>query len=150
MSTEKPEETPRDKRTQTIEALHQDISFANVYRLEVIKTMLAITTALLAFTISFRPTLDLVEQQCSMVIGWGCLSASLIAGIATMYCWERFYISYRDFDWKGLGTDGKSYRKTVTILRRLLFAIQCVGFLVGVAGVANFAIVNVANVHHTS
>jgi hypothetical protein len=150
MAANNPSETPRDKPPQSIEAVHQDISFANTYRLEVIKTMLAITTALLAFTISFRPTLDVIEQQNSMVIGWVCLATSLIAGIATMYCWERFYISYRDFDWKGLHDNGKSYRSTVTFFRRWLFAIQCIGFLLGVAGVANFAIVNVAHVHHIS
>jgi hypothetical protein len=81
-----------------------------------------------------------------MVLGWAGLAISLIAGLATMYGWERFYISYRDFDWKGFHDAGKAHRRKVNGWRKLAFALQCFGFLAGVAGVATFAALNVANV----
>ena len=137
---------PPAQRSRSIGALHKDIEFANTYRLELIKTMLAIATALLAFTVSFRPRLTHVACESAMVLGWAGLAISLIAGLATMYGWERFYISYRDFDWKGLHDAGKAHRRTVNGWRKLAFALQCIGFLVGVAGVATFAALNVANV----
>ena len=84
-----------------IGAVQTDIGFANDYRLEVIKTVLGISTALLAFTISFRPKLIVVQFEWLMKWSWWALSISIITGIVTMYLWERFYISYRDHDWKG-------------------------------------------------
>jgi len=136
--------------TPTIEAVHRDVGFANEYRLEVIKTMLAISTALLAFTVSFRPKLNPVWYEWMMVAGWVGLGASLIGGILTMYCWELYYISYRDYDHKGRAVAGREYRDKVNKCRKAAFLVQCVGFLIGVAGVAMFAGVNVSNVDDES
>jgi hypothetical protein len=145
MCTEQP---PREASAPkpSIEALQRDIEFANTYRLEKLKTLLAVTTALLAFTVSFRPKLVVVELEWSMVMGWIGLSLALLTGIATMHAWEQFYISYRDYDWKGKSADGKRHRKVITRWRRVLFACQCIGFLVGVAGIAIFAAANVDHV----
>jgi len=145
MSTE---QLPRDPSAHrpSIEALQRDIEFANTYRLEKLKTMLAVTTALLAFTVSFRPKLSPVDLEWAMVTGWIGLSAALLTGIATMQAWEQFYISYRDYDWKGKSVEGKQYRKVATRWRRALFTCQCVGFLVGVSGIGLFAVVNVDHV----
>lgn len=129
-----------------IAALQADIGFANNYRLEVIKTLLAITTALLAFTISFRPTLVLVEREWLIVDAWIALAASTVAGVITLYCWERFYISYRDYDWKNATPAGEARRKTITTLRRCCFFIQVVAGLAGIVCVSLFAIVNLGNV----
>lgn len=128
-----------------IDALQTDIGFANTYRLEVIKTVLGIATALLAFTISFRPKLSIVQYEWMMQASWAALAISIIAGIVTMYCWELFYISYRDKDWKGNGQEGKALRKKITGFRRFFFFWEIVGCLVGVLGVAYFSVVNLPN-----
>jgi hypothetical protein len=125
-----------------IDALQTDIGFANTYRLEVIKTVLGIATALLAFTISFRPKLSPVQYEWMMQASWVALTVSIIAGIVTMYCWELFYISYRNKDWKGHGPAGKALRKKITGFRRLFFWLEIAGCLAGVVGVAYFSVVN--------
>jgi H+/Cl- antiporter ClcA len=132
-------------RQPDIDALQTDIGFANTYRLEVIKTVLGISTALLAFTISFRPKLSVVQYEWMMQASWLALSISIIAGIVTMYCWELFYISYRDYDWKQQDNAGKALRKKITGLRRLAFVLEIAGCLIGVIGVAYFSVVNLPN-----
>jgi len=136
--TEKPERPD-------IEALQTDIGFANTYRLEVIKTVLGIATALLAFTISFRPKLSTVQYEWMMQVSWAALAVSIVAGIVTMYCWELFYISYRDKDWKGDGPAGKKLRRRITGFRRFFFTAEILGCLIGVVGVAFFSVVNLPN-----
>ena len=128
-----------------IDALQTDIGFANTYRLEVIKTVLGIATALLAFTISFRPKLSTVQYEWMMQASWVALAVSIIAGIVTMYCWELFYISYRNKDWKGHGPAGKALRKRITGYRRFFFFCEIAGCLIGVVGVAYFSVVNLPN-----
>lgn len=78
-----------------LDTLHKDIALANTYRLETTKLLLTIVTALLAFTVSFRPTLKTVECEKLMWIGWLALAASLGGGIFELFGWENFYISYR-------------------------------------------------------
>jgi H+/Cl- antiporter ClcA len=138
MMENKTEKTQRP----SIDALQTDIGFANTYRLEVIKTVLGIATALLAFTISFRPKLSTVQYEWMMQVSWIALATSIIAGIVTMYCWELFYISYRNKDWKGHGPAGKNLRKKITRFRRLFFTLEIAGCLLGVVGVAYFSVVN--------
>ena len=118
-----------------IDALQTDIGFANTYRLEVIKTVLGIATALLAFTISFRPKLSTVQYEWMMQLSWAALTISIIAGVVTLYCWELFYISYRD-------PAGKTTRTTITFFRRVFFTLEIAGCLAGVVGVAYFSVVN--------
>lgn len=130
----------------SIDALQRDIEFANTFRLEKLKTMLAITTALLAFTMTFRPKLSAAQFEWAMVVGWIGLSVSLLTGIAAMQAWEQFYISYRNYDWKGKPEEGKRRRKVITGWRRFLFALECIGFLIGLTGIGLFAAVNVHNV----
>jgi hypothetical protein len=55
-----------------------------------------------------------------------------------MYCWELFYISYRD-------KDGKTLRKSITAFRRFFFTLEVAGCLIGVVGVAYFSVVNLPN-----
>jgi len=127
----------------TIEALHRDIAFANQYRLELIKHLLTLATALLAFTVSFRPSLRVAEHEWLMYIGWIALGLSLIGGIFHMLGWDRFYISYHDFDYKD--RDGKRPRKIIKIWRRYAMITQFSGFIIGVVCVALFAALNIHN-----
>lgn len=118
-----------------IGALQTDIGFANNYRMEVIKAVLGISTALLAFTISFRPKLSVVQYEWMMQWSWVALATSILAGIVTLYCWELFYISYRD-------QNGKTLRNKITGFRRFFFGLEVLGCVVGVVGVAIFSVVN--------
>jgi hypothetical protein len=133
-------------RTPDVESMHRDVAFANTFRLEVIKTMLAICTALLAFTISFRPTLSAIEWESALILGWAGLAISIMSGLGVMFGWERYYISYRDHDWHGDRDGGRSTRHLVNEWRRLAALLQWLGFIVGVSGVAAFAVRNVAHV----
>jgi hypothetical protein len=61
-----------------------------------------------------------------------------------MKCWEYFYISYRDFEWKG--KDGKPRRKAVDRFRKVTVILQLVGFGSGVLAITLFSCLNFANI----
>ena len=128
----------------TIDVIHRDVDFANRYRLELNKTLLALAAALLAFTISFPPALTAIRDDWILGLSWAALAASLLGGLFNLYGWEKFYISYRDFSSDKTG--GDAYRQRVTFWRRLSHGVQFVGFIVGVVALASFVIVNRANV----
>ena len=136
---------------------------ANIYRLELDKLLLGITTAVFAFTVTFRPALKLPPNgECLLWIGWVGLAASLIGGVFELHGWERFYIAYRDYDYKAfrgpidktMSEDdaeefrqaGKDARKTITLWRRAARTVQFAGFFIGVASIAIFSALNIANV----
>jgi hypothetical protein len=135
----------------TIDALHRDIAFANSYRLELIKLLMALSTALLAFTVTFRPDLKQVVCPQAMWVGWFGLALSMIGGMVHMHGWDRFYMTYRDFDHKYRAVPtpndgnsrGKQKRKKINIWRQAGMVCQFIGFAIGVTGVAIFAAVNV-------
>ena len=145
---------PYGERTPTIEAIHFNISLANQYRLEMIKHLLAIAAALLAFTVTFRPTLVRVELPWVMWIAWFGLGISIVGGVFHMLGWDHFYKSYRDFDGKSPDPkdpkkgerEGDAARKRINLWRRFAMAAQFIGFIVGVASVAIFASLNIDNV----
>lgn len=121
--------------------LLKDIDRANTYRLELVKLMLAMATGLLAFTVSFRPSIASPDQSYLMWGGWLLLALSIVGGVLTMRCWELFYISYRDFDNKG--EDGKPHRDTITFWRRVAQTAQYIGLLAAVVGIGMFAAINI-------
>ncbi|MBX7481673.1 hypothetical protein [Qipengyuania qiaonensis] len=127
-----------------IEVIHTDVDFANRYRLELNKTLLALAAGLLAFTISFPPALTAITHDWLLGLSWAALAGSLLGGLFNLYGWEKFYISYRDFAADEAG--GDAYRKTVTFWRRLAHGLQFAGFIGGVIALASFVIVNRANV----
>jgi hypothetical protein len=122
-----------------IEAVQRDIALANTYRIELIKFVLAITAALFAFTVSFRPTLWQVVVPEAMWIAWGGLALSMLGGLFHMEGWDHFYKSYRDFDHRGRFDQGKRARRGINVWRRAGMVVQYAGFVIGVAGVAVFA-----------
>jgi hypothetical protein len=136
----------------TIESVHRDITFANQYRLELIKYLLAIAAALFAFTITFRPSLSRVDLGWAMWLGWAGLGASMIGGMFHMLGWDHYYKSYRDYDWKLRATpaeakaEGRAARKKINGWRRIALSFQFGGFIVGVIGVGLFAAANIDNV----
>jgi hypothetical protein len=129
----------------TIEAIQRDIALANTYRIELIKYLLAIAAALLAFTVTFRPTLWRVDLAWAMWCGWFGLGLSLIGGMFHMLGWDHYYKSYRDYDHKGKAQAGKAARHSINQWRRSAMILQFGGFIIGVAGVALFAAANIDN-----
>ena len=136
--------TPR--RVQTIESLHRDVALANQYRLELIKLVMTLATALLAFTVSFRPSLRAVNEPWLMWAGWIGLGVSILGGMVNMNGWDTFYISYRDYDWHSGPVDGKQTRVGITLGRRAGAFFQFAGFAGGVFAISFFAALNLANV----
>jgi hypothetical protein len=125
------------------EFLLKDIERANVYRLELIKIMLAMASGVLAFTVSFRPSIENPAGVWLMSVGWIALALSVVGGVFTLLMWEWFYISYRDYDNRGRQKEGKAYRKRVTAWRRRWQFLQYLGLVVGVLGIGVFAAINI-------
>jgi hypothetical protein len=133
------------KNQPTIESLQRDIELGNRFRLELSKILLASAAALLAFTISFPPSLVRVDHVWLLGAAWLGLASSMSGGFLNMYGWERYYLSYRDFDWRGQRDEGMRARKVITRWRRCGRLFQGVGFLFGVIGIAIFTTVNLPN-----
>ena len=135
---------------QTIDALHRDLAFANGYRMELIRTLLAIAAALFAFTVTFGPTLKPVECKPAMWIGWLGLALSMFGGFVHLLGWDHYYKSYLDFDWRDRNKPdrveaakaARDARARINLWRRWGMGAQFAGFVVGVAGVGAFAGVN--------
>ncbi len=134
------------KKTPTIESIHSNVEWANNYRLELIKLVMTLSAGVLAFTVSFRPSLKQVDEPLLMWIGWVGLGLSLVGGMIHMQGWDRFYISYRDFDWNG--EDGKAARKKINCWRRFGMLLQYLGFAAGIIAIAIFSALNIGNVAH--
>ncbi len=131
-------------RGPTIESIHANVEWANKYRLELIKLVMTLAAGILAFTVSFRPTLTKVESPELMWMGWIGLGLSLVGGMVHMHGWDRFYISYRDHDWKG--RSGKVARDAINMWRGAAMMFQYAGFAIGVITIALFAVANIGNV----
>jgi hypothetical protein len=129
----------------TITSVQFDIGQGNNYRMELGKTMLAVATGLLAFTISFPPTLTKISWIEAMQIGWLCLVASIIGGFVNMYGWEKFYLTYRD-DFHDQGEKAEKKRNKITCWRRAGRLFQFAGLFGGVIGIGLFAYYNLPNI----
>jgi hypothetical protein len=132
-------------KTPDIEAVHRDLAFANAYRQEFIKSILLISGALFAFSVSFRPDLRVVNHEGLFWVAWIGLGISMVGGFAQLAAWERFYSSYQRFDYRELHSRGRSYRGLVTLGRRIALVCQVVGFIIGVAALGSFTASNLAN-----
>lgn len=138
------EQTDQGVPVPTIAAVQTDIGFANQFRLELIKLILTLAPALLAFTVAFRPKLKDPVWILLMWIGWPALGAATVGAMVNMYGWERFYASYRDH--KADLEAGKQARKLITFWRRCGAVLQFAGFGVGVLAIAIFAALNLDKV----
>lgn len=140
-----PEESS-EPSAPTIDAIQRDVALANQYRLELIKLIMTLSGAILAFTVSFRPSLQHVDLSWLMWSGWISLAFSMVGGMIHMFGWDRYYVSYRDFDWKGETEAGKRKRKSINLWRRAGMFMQFTLFGVGVVAIALFAATNFGNV----
>jgi hypothetical protein len=123
--------------------IQDNVSIANDYRMELRKQLLTIATAIFAFTVSLFPQHGVIApEQAPPTLawgGWGFLLVSIICGLYSLSRWERFYMSYRDFDNKGNESDGKRLRERLTSARRILDFTQIVALAAGALLVAIFA-----------
>jgi hypothetical protein len=142
---------PRPASGPSIEAIHYNVGLSNTYRMELIRTLLAISAALFAFTVTFGPTLKPVEWKEAMWIGWAGLAVSMIGGFVHLLGWDHYFKSYRDVDWRLRRWVGKPrarkfakrVRRRINLWRRTGMVAQYAGCVVGVAGVGCFASANI-------
>jgi hypothetical protein len=143
----------------TIASVQQDIGFANTYRMEVIKYGLLLAGGLFAFTVTgilmaIKNTTGITMPggvwPIVLYVGWAALIGSMMSGLGHLRCWELYYISYRDYDWKAtketdevkkkdLNDQGEARRETVHgWIKRVRFH-QFFWLLVGAVAVGVFS-----------
>ena len=137
------EESKSRRQKPTHDEIHKDISLGNNYRLESSKFLLAISSGILAFTVSFPPAIDPSTDVSILKYGWLALSVSIMGGIGNLYGWERFYLSYRDYDWKEEFKAGDRYRIIVNRVRRVFRLSQILGLIAGALSIGFFASANI-------
>lgn len=133
------------ERKPTIESVHKNVELGNAYRMELLKQSLTIAAAILAFSVTFRPTLTKVEYAWLMWGGWLALAISVSSGMLHMLLWSYFYVSHRDYDWRDRPSEGKAHRNLITSWRRFVMFLQFLGFACGVVGIGLFAALNFQN-----
>jgi hypothetical protein len=120
----------------------KDIDRSIDYRKKYYEYSVTIATALLAFSISFPPTLTAVHYVILVKVAWVALGISILCGVTTHFAWSKFFISFRDFDNHGKNKEGKENRERWTIVRRVMELLQFFCLLIGVMGMSIFAAVN--------
>lgn len=142
-----PSESSQNNQRPSTTFLQADIDRSVDYRKEYYKYVLGISTALLAFTMSFQPTLRVIPEYIFLeVIGWMGLGFSIAAGVYVHMVWSKFYATYQKYDNKGLSEAGKIARGEYNCNRRLLDTILIISLFVGGAGVISFTAFNLKNV----
>lgn len=120
----------------------KDIDRSIEYRKKYYEYSVAIATALLAFSISFPPTLTAVHFVILVRIAWVALGISILCGVTIHFAWSKFFISFRDFDNRNRSDEGKLNREKWTSLRRAMEFVQFLSLLIGVMGISIFAALN--------
>src|SRR6185312_13504540 len=93
----RPKARERDRPGETF--LQADIGRSMDYRKAYYKYAVGIATALLAFTVSFQPTLRMAPQMRSLeFIGWAGLGVAVAAGVRVHMVWAKFYASFQKYD----------------------------------------------------
>lgn len=134
------------RKIPDIESLHRDVGFGVQFRLELDKLVLTLASALFAFSTSYVPTLRTVMSAGWLAFSWVSLAVSVAGGVFELLGWEKFYLSYRDFNHKGKVAEGESARKRITSWRRVARGAQLLGFVAGVVGMAVFYAINFRNI----
>ncbi len=136
-----------ESEARSLSHVQHDVSLASQYRLELIKTVMTLSTGLLAFTVAFpvgRNIAPPLQQPWLLHLSLGALTLSICAGLFHMRMWEMLFGTYRQEDWKRrtIGA-GSLARKKISTWRRLFMILQFLGFLVGVCSVGAFAELNI-------
>lgn len=141
-----------EERKRRVDELHFNVGLANDFRMEFVKHTMSLAGAVFIFTVTFikdiaGPELAKVSHRELILIGWGSMLLSLVAGLGHMAGWDRFYSSYRrDFRFAiyRVGTEdrGPQTRKVVTMWRRFAMWIQLAMFAVGLLAIGLFSYAN--------
>ncbi|MBP2461173.1 MULTISPECIES: hypothetical protein [unclassified Rhizobium] len=138
---------PNFTRNPSETFLRGDIEISAEYRREYYKYILAISTTLLAFTVSFQPTLRVPPEHLWLeMIGWAGLGVAVAAGVRVHMVWSKFYAVTQKYLNKGKKEEGYAVRKRCHQERRILEVLMLVGLIIGVAGVVGFTAANLKNV----
>lgn len=120
----------------------KDIDRSIDYRKKYYEYSVTVATALLAFSISFPPTLTAVHYVILVKVAWVALGISILCGVTLHFAWSKFFISFRDLDNRNRRDKGKVNRRRWTFFRRAMELLQFVCLLIGVMGMSIFAGVN--------
>jgi len=131
-----------DEHKTGAEWVLKDIDRSIDYRRKFYDYSVAIATGLLAFSISFPPTLTAIHYVRLVRVSWIALGISILCGVSVHFAWSKFFIAYRDFDNRGHRDAGLTNRKKWTAWRRRLEFTQFLTLLIGVMGMTIFAAVN--------
>jgi|SRR5580700_1502681 hypothetical protein len=126
--------------------LQKNIDRSVDFRKEYYKYSLGISTALLAFTVSFPPNLSTISCPSLIFIAWAGLGFAVVGGVLAHDLWSRFFITWRNYDNRGNSDRGDEVRDRITWWRRKADVVQLVGLGIGVAGIVAFASVNIPNI----
>lgn len=137
------DEGGREAVQRTLGDVHRDVEFGIRFRLELDKTLLALAAAVFAFTIAFPPRLVQWDDLWLLAVGWAGLALSMLGGFFEMHGWERFYLTYRDFEFRD--RNGQPTRDRITFWRRIARVMQFAGFIVGVFAIGIFVLANMEN-----
>jgi hypothetical protein len=130
---------------RTLEDIHRDVAFANSYRLELIKHTISLSAGVFVLTLTFIK--DYIANRTVLFtemipIGWAALVVSILGGLAHMATWDRYYISYRDWDFAGDKEKGKKARKLINICRWISMVLQFGGLAAGLVAMLVFYAMN--------
>ena len=134
----------RNTDSRSLAEKHKDIEFSNAYRIEYIKHLMAIAAGVFAFTITFAK--DFLGRAASgtaakplLLLGWGALLVSLVAGVMHMRFWASYYVY-----WANALHDltAKEWRARLDITRKITELVQVITFMVGMGCLFLFAAVN--------
>jgi hypothetical protein len=128
------------------EFLQNNIDRSIDFRREYYKYTITISTALLAFTISFPPNLLKVSCPALIFFAWAGLGVAVIAGVLAHDLWSRFFIAWRNHDNRGDRPRGIQIRRRITWWRRTADIVQLAALAIGVVCIVAFAGINVRNI----
>jgi hypothetical protein len=138
-----PELKPRKPPERTLEDIHRDITFANQYRLEFIKHTMSLAAAVFVFTLTFKQ--NIIGTGPTHGVGfafssWLAMIISLMGGLAQLSGWDRYYMTWRKYEWRNLS--GDDARRVITRWRLLGLFMQIGFFVTGLVLMAIFCALN--------
>ncbi|HYC58990.1 MAG TPA: hypothetical protein VEK79_05425 [Thermoanaerobaculia bacterium] len=134
---------PKKPTARTLEDLHRDITFANQYRLEFIKHTMSLAAAVFVFTLTFKQNIIGTGPAYGVTYAfssWLAMIVSLMGGLAQLSGWDRYYMTWRDYEWRD--QSGQDARRTITAWRRFGLVVQIGFFITGLVLMAIFCALN--------
>jgi hypothetical protein len=138
-----PQTPPQKPAVRTLDDLHRDIAFANQYRLEFIKHTMSLAAAVFIFTLTFKQNIIGTGRTYGVPFAfasWLAMIVSLMGGLGQLSGWDRYYMTWRDYEWRN--QSGKAARRVITKWRRFALVMQIAFFITGLVLMAIFCALN--------